>query len=202
MGSNTKVAVVRAHAPYEPITPRTSPTNQDEEGNNFHNNIAHVALLGRCEFISIPVIDAVDRCNQPPDTPHRLFLGQIRFETTPAQMRWLLWKVACIEAVKVEPTVRSQGCFIVHLKSAEDVNRVRALHKRLLFDHLGAWFARDTNECDLMQQYLESIAPYQGRWYRLPKDSMVVEQQKNVHYRNVSPPPPPPFGAPTYQHVA
>jgi len=186
MGSNTKVAVVRAHAPYDP-TPRNSPTNQDEEF--VYANIAHASLMGKCEFVVVPVIEAVDRYSSP-DTPHRLFLGQIRFEMTPAQMRWLLWKVACIEAVKVEPTARSQGCFIVHLKCAEDLNRVRALHKRLLFDHSGVWFARDSFECDLMQQYLDSIVPYQGRGYRLPKDSMVVEQQKN-QYRQ----PPPPFAS-------
>jgi hypothetical protein len=137
---------------------------------------AHV-LEGHAELLVPPTLTAVDRAT--PSNVRALFLGHMRFETTVAEVRWLLYTTASVVAAKAEP--RGNGCFVVYLANDEEMTAVRQLHKRLLFDHHGVWYARTAEEAAHMNEYVEhTLANTRRRRLRLPKDCMVVEEPRST----------------------
>lgn len=137
-------------------------------------NTFHQPLWQQMELIRIPEIAPVEQ--NVPSTPFSLFIGQVRFETTTAELRWIIRRVANVLPVRAD--VRGNGCFIVFFRSAEDLDTVRRLHKRLLFDHSGVWYARTTQEVDVLFEYATRTLPYVPRRSHLPRDCMTVEATK------------------------
>lgn len=203
------------------------------QGNNYpaqynpnmyppHNTV-HVPLWNRCELIQIPpLMDQMDYT--PVNNSMSLFIGQVRFEATAAELKWLLQHVAGVVCQKVEH--RGPGCFSIFLKNETEMQAIHRIHKRLLFDHSGVWFARTVEECEALFDYVSNRLPYISRKAHLPRDSLVVEEQKSkisagafFQYPKVqlkqqpyydefsatqmmmAPPPPPPY-APSSQQIS
>lgn len=140
------------------------------------HNTVHVPLWNRCEFIQIPAMfDNVDYT--PVNNALSLFIGQVRFEATAAELKWLLQYVAGVVCTKVEH--RGLGCFSIFLKSEAEIQAIHRIHKRVLFDHSGVWFARTVEECEALFDYVSNRLPYISRKAHLPRDSLVVEEQKS-----------------------
>ncbi len=134
----------------------------------------HHALWNQMELIRLPEIAPVDMF--VPVTPYSLFIGQVRFETTAAELRWIIRRVSNVLPVKAEQ--RGNGCFVVFFRSAEDLDAVRRLHKRILFDHSGVWFAKTQQEVEVLFDYGMRALPFVPRWSHLPRDCMTVEDTK------------------------
>jgi hypothetical protein len=134
----------------------------------------HIALWRRLELLQLPEISPVE-CPTPTNA-FSLFVGQVRFETTAAELRWIIRRVANVLPIKAEP--RGIGCFIVYFKSAADCDAVRRLHKRILFDNSGVWFARTELEVEVLFEYATNTLPYVSRRCHLPRDCMTVEDIK------------------------
>lgn len=150
-------------------------------------NTFHQPLWQQMELIRIPEIAPVEQ--NVPSTPFSLFIGQVRFETTTAELRWIIRRVANVLPVRAD--VRGNGCFIVFFRSAEDLDAVRRLHKRLLFDHSGVWYARTTQELEVLFEYATRTLPYVPRRSHLPRDCMTVEATKVFGQPSFSAVPPP-----------
>ncbi|KAH9593071.1 hypothetical protein LSM04_008806 [Trypanosoma melophagium] len=112
--------------------------------------VVHSALYGKCRFISFPTLPLYEAPPPPPQGSFPLFIDQVLFETTTAELMWLFHRTcgACSITIKC----RGIGCFILHLKSESERALVRHLHKRILFDI--------------------------GGQAKLPRNSMVVEDIK------------------------
>ena len=176
-----------------------SPTDSDSESflqsqepsNVVPDGVYHRQLIGKCQFISPPNLSPRDE--PTPTYPcYRLFLGQIRFETTTTELQWIIRFVSGVRALKIEP--RNSGCFLAYFKNYEDLAHVKALNKRILFDHHGIWFAAQPSQAEYLQHYVSSNLTNIGRGFRLPKDMMVVEEEKlrqNPHLPAYSPFPMP-----------
>ncbi|KAG5475559.1 hypothetical protein LSCM4_04141 [Leishmania orientalis] len=108
--------------------------------------------------------------------PIALFIGQVRFETTAAELLWLVHRTCGACASHLES--RGAGCYLLYCKSEADLTLVRSLHKRILFDIGGVWLARTADEVDAMCEYIALDAPLLSKKARLPRDSMVVEELK------------------------
>jgi hypothetical protein len=152
------------------------------------HNVHHNALSEVCTFVSIPagrreVVVAEDskalaellRTHAAPPRP--LFVGQCRFELSAGELHWLLEHLLGVCALKIEP--RGPGCFVVVLRDEESSNKVLQLHRCVLFDHDGVWWA-DTAAA---QQHLEAyvrdfLSGHYTRRSRLPRDTMIVERQR------------------------
>ena len=137
-------------------------------------NTFHQALWSQMELIRLPEIAPVDMF--VPVTPYSLFIGQVRFETTAAELRWIIRRVSNVLPVKADR--RGNGCFVVFFRSAEDLDAVRRLHKRILFDHSGVWFAKTQQEVEVLFDYGMRALPFVPRWSHLPRDCMTVEDTK------------------------
>lgn len=139
--------------------------------------VVHRGLHGKCRFILFPPLPSCEPQVQPPIVnTFPLFIGQVRFETTPAELIWLFRRASGASAVAVEG--RGNGCFILHLKSESERAVVRQLHKRILFDIGGVWLARSLEEVDYLCEYVAIDGPYLSKNAKLPRDSMVVEDIK------------------------
>ena len=114
----------------------------------------------------------------PSEVSKTLFLGQIRFETTTSDIRQIIHFTTGVVAARVES--RNVGCFVVYLRDEDEMELIRSLHKRLLFDHTGIWFAETAEMVETLTQYVNHELPFMFKT-RLPKDSMVVEEQRPRH---------------------
>ena len=137
-------------------------------------NTFHHALWNQMELIRLPQSAPVDMF--VPVTPYSLFIGQVRFETTAAELRWIIHRVSNVLLGNVEQ--RGHGCFVVYFRSAEDLEAVRQLHKRILFDHKGVWFAKTQQEVEVLLDYGMRVLPFLPRWSHLPRDCMTAEDTK------------------------
>ncbi|EAN93235.1 hypothetical protein, conserved [Trypanosoma cruzi] len=139
--------------------------------------VVHRGLYGKCRFILFPLLSAFEVLPPPPaGKSFPLFVGQVRFETTPAELIWLFRRTSGACAITIEG--RGNGCFIVHLQSESERSLVRQLHRRVLFDIGGVWFARSSEEVDSLCEYVALNGPYLSKQAKLPRDSMVVEDIK------------------------
>lgn len=137
-------------------------------------------LEDHLDFIVPPRINPVDTSDLP-TSEHCLFLGHLKFETTPADVRWLIKKLCGVTALKAE--FRGNGCVVVYLANEKDELAVRGLNRRVLFDHGGMWFARTAKAVDVLMDYVEKVLPRLGgrrRCLRLPRDSLVVEESRSA----------------------
>ncbi|CCW71112.1 unnamed protein product [Phytomonas sp. Hart1] len=107
---------------------------------------------------------------------YTLFIGQVRFETTPAELLWMIRRVSGAYVCHFES--RGAGCYIIHCRSETDLQLIRGIHKRVLFDIGGVWLARTAEEIDALCEYVSLDAAVLSRKAHLPRDSMVVEERK------------------------
>jgi len=135
----------------------------------------HRSLVDKLEFIEPPAVSdsGVPFIRGP---CFRLFIGQIRFETSAAEIRWLLHYLTGVSALKVE--LRGMGCCLAYFETYEEIQKVCQLRFRLLFDHTGVWFARDEEQMALLQRYVQYYVCTIGKGFRLPKDMMVLEDER------------------------
>jgi len=153
-------------------SPRTTAADLGSEHGKF--------LEDRLDFIVPPRINPVDTTDLP-TSEHCLFLGHLKFETTPADVRWLIKKLCGVTPLKAE--FRGNGCCVVYLANESDELAVRGLNRRVLFDHGGVWFARTAMAVDVLMDYVEKVLPRLGgrrRCLRLPRDSLVVEESRSA----------------------
>ena len=156
--------------------------------------VVHRSLKDRCRYIQFPAtLPAYPKSgaqasgnaggqgtggNSGADgsLPIALFIGQVRFETTPAELLWLIHRTCGACASHLES--RGAGCYLLYCRSEADLTLVRSLHKRILFDIGGVWLARTADEVDALCEYVALDAAVLSKKARLPRDSMVVEELK------------------------
>lgn len=139
------------------------------------NAPVHASYLGgKAEYLEMPQgqqaeISTAAQWNRS----HKVFIGHVKFEINADGLRWMVYMLTGVQAGKVE--VRGMGCFMVFFASAEDVFRVRGLHKRVLFDTEGIWFAQNSAQEQLLHNYAQNVAP--SVHAKLPKGLMVVDEE-------------------------
>jgi len=143
----------------------------------------HGEYLGQtCDFIVPPQITPTDPAELPASS-RCLFIGHLRFETTTADVRWIVKKLTDVNPLRAD--IRGNGCCVVYLSSEQDANAVRLLSRRILFDRHGFWFARTGDSVDILMDYVEKVLPALGctgtkrRSLRLPRDAIVVEDSRS-----------------------
>lgn len=174
--SNTGLQTPPQGPQYVADSPRSSTSDVPSEHGKY--------LAGHLELVVPPRITPVEGAELPTSS-HCLFMGHLKFETTPADVRWMLKRLCGVTALRAE--FRGNGCCVVYLASEADEMAVRSLNRRVLFDHNGVWFARTAAAVDVLMDYVEKILPRLCGKYgrhrpclRLPRDSLVVEDSRSA----------------------
>lgn len=164
-------------------SPSSSFRQHQHHHHHHHQNVSLRKLAGRAQFLrleEVPLIHApfedlsTDLSRAPTQHPYELptlFFGQLKYEVTPPQLAEIVEHFAGVKPLRVE--YRPKGCAMLFLKSQDDAAAVMQLHKRLLFDYNGVWFAAD----DTQRFALEEAA--RVRLERLPNDCVSVEEPRN-----------------------
>ena len=177
--SPTKVNATAAESsddehPQQPEQPYTPALLSETEHGAY---LAHA-----CDYIVPPQITPTDPAELPASA-RCLFIGHLRFETTTADVRWMIKKLTDVNPLRAD--IRGNGCCVVYLSSEQDANAVRLLSRRILFDRHGFWFARTGDSVDILMDYVEKVLPALGctgtkrRSLRLPRDAIVVEDSRS-----------------------
>jgi hypothetical protein len=149
-------------------------------------------LEDKLEYLVPPTLNPVER--ETPVSARCVFMGHMKFETTAAEVRWLIRKLTGVTPLKAEP--RAKGCFLVHLATEADETAVRGLHRRMLMDHHGVWVARNASEAQTLSDYVSFVLSRSNKAsqkrLRLPKDCVTVE----TPHQQPSAVPNPPGSAP------
>lgn len=143
----------------------------------------HTSLVGWCEYIAVfATAQPLPMPPPPVDLSNegrpvfQLFFGQLRFEATAAELRWLVFVAtgACVtNAVR-----RGIGCFVADFASAGDLALARTLRGSVLYDHNGVWVARAPEQQRRLAEYIARGEFVAERRHRLPKGLVVVEEVK------------------------
>lgn len=168
---------------HNPYSPQAAPS---AHRTSLQGNVAvsHVSLQGKVPYVRIPCglteTHVEDLCalahSVSHSTTHSLFFGQMRFETTAGELHWLLRQLVGVSAIKIES--RGKGCFAAVFRDERDAEAVRSLHKSLLCDYTGVWYARTPEEKDVLLACAREHVQVHSARHRLPKDCVVVEAQR------------------------
>lgn len=164
-----------------------------------HQATLHRALIGHVSFIAYPT-ESLDESffeGQAPapsadadakDPMRRIFIGQLPYRVTEMQLQWM-FRIFALGAQIYSPeriTKKSKtigatrvptGCIHAHLRESCLKAVVQNMHKRLLVDDSGIWFARTDAEKDSLDAYVELMKQDpRRRFVDRPYDSLVVQE--------------------------
>nr|CCC94740.1 conserved hypothetical protein [Trypanosoma congolense IL3000] len=137
----------------------------------------HRALRGKCRFIRFPAeVPPFEPLAPPAEGGHKLFVGQLRFETSFDELAWFLRNVVHINLWNIEK--RGCGCAIVSLYTDADREAMLRLKQRVLLDIDGMWFAQDATEQEHLLSYVSGNLEQLVKRMKLPLRPVVFEDMK------------------------
>ena len=116
------------------------------------------------------------------NTACSLFIGQTTYRTTPSVLYYIFNVICKIEILEVE-VMRKQPCafFYVYLKNESDMRQaINKLHKKILFDLHGVWYAQNDQEEEKLRKFVRSDREKMFPVLPLPKQCMVVERRNSL----------------------
>jgi hypothetical protein len=156
------------HDPYRPAVAH----RQTHAGCGVFQGISHQPLVGYCTFIQWPDHLAGDAARAHcKTTEFRVEFDQIKFELSPGQFRFVIFrlaKVVAVSAISLTP-----GSFTIYARNADDAAAIRALNRRCLFDQHGVWAPHNNTERTALSRYMSS-REFRQRGQRLPRELMTV----------------------------
>ena len=174
-----------------------------------HSNLLEVphfwALQGFCKYIPIPA-DLLEPSQDFESMKgpsrivrdirltytSRLFIGHTTYHTTTKVLRWLVYQLTGLEVGYAE-SLRSANTartarFYLHFTSVYDAEEtMHFLHKRLLFDEHGVWYAETPEQYLALEHFILNVRPTFRPAVPLPMDSMVVENAPFYYSDNAAP---------------
>jgi len=152
----------------------------------------HKMLIGLVQHIPYPE-DRIDM-DLPTDDElqymsQKVFIGQLPFRVTEMQLVWLCRlmgvRITCPQRItkKVEGgELRPTGGVHVYCRPEEYWVLHQNMHKRLLFDDTGVWFATNSHERLALDSYVRHLHAnkklrHQGR----PYDTVVIQQATSTY---------------------
>lgn len=157
--------------------------------------LLHEPLVGVVDFVLFPA-DGRDAPRLPEHYSKagmvRLFIGQLPFAVTDAQLDFAIATVAgghrayCFERIVNWKKGRTPtGCVHAYCV-AEDVDFVLAANLCVLFDEHGVWCARTADQASALREYSRSLAAQKGQRTatNMPNQPMTVEKAKSTYVRD------------------
>jgi hypothetical protein len=152
--------------------------------NDFEHNL-HCALESKVNFRPYPSVPFY-RNVAPHANLHRLFVGQLPHDITAMQLEWIVHEVTNCpifdsECIVKWPDRMPKGCVHTYCFPEHRDRIVRALHRRVLIDECGIWYAENDAESEELQRYcMEMKRDKTKRFPNRPNQPMVVEDSKST----------------------
>jgi hypothetical protein len=191
----SRTARGQRHDPYRPTlqaapapaADTVAPQHPNPQYSSPPQGTVHHELWGRVGFHAYPTQAFIPPTHVDPTEAAgagtvRIFLGQLPYAVTPMQVHWiayrfaggtLLHNVSCI-AKRYQPA--SSGCVHAIVSRAGFDAMVAVIHKRLLFDDTGVWFAGSPEEQAHLHAYLSDMWCHKRPLHNLPRNPVVVQE--------------------------
>lgn len=183
----------------------------------------HRALDGCVTYVQDPQWFEMPVAPMPKSDMARLFLGQLPYFVTPMQVAWMVLELARLPVFETEcikrwganhsqPALAQQpkGCVHTYCLPQHRDAIIAALHRRVLVDDGGVWFAEDAAQKEALEAYCAQMKQDKSLRFRdRPYQPLVVQDAVSTFVpseRAVArgagaasagrmTPPPPPYGA-------
>lgn len=154
------------------------------------------------EFHSVPTTATKDQMV-------RLFIGQLPYQVTDMQLEWLCYTFGqganvhfperIVKKDKMNPHIKiPTGCVHVYVEPQHVDGLMNAMHKRVLIDDTGVWYAQTSSELVDLESYTTKLKTEKKKRFQFrPYDSVVVQ-----HATSTFVPPPPTYNASTNSNTA
>ena len=174
----------------------------EEETFGLPPDTLHTQLAGKVSFMAYPV----DEFYRPPepmrkDQMARIFIGQLPYQVTDMQLNWLCHTFAMGASVyfperitKSDAITRAKiptGCIHAYCDPAIVDDILKGLHKRLLIDDTGVWYANSREEEEELAAYCTTMKSHRSkRPHNRPYTTVVAQHATSTYV-----PPPPTYNA-------
>lgn len=148
-------------------------------------------LEGRVSFIPYPTEEFVNpnkEVHHVPSEGHmsRVFLGQLPYQVTDMQLDWLCFTFGNGGAVHFPERITKHdpmrgckvptGCIHAYADNDNVTQMLNQMHKRILVDDTGVWFAGDANEQSTLNDYCMMMKNDRTKRYQnRPYDTVVAQ---------------------------
>jgi len=180
---------------YEPVSPvhpysrqnAPSPTAEYGASLELPAGTLHTALTGRVSFIPYPVEEFhVPEAPLGKDQMVRVFIGQLPYQVSDMQLNWLCYTfgqgslVYYPERITKHDAARGckmpTGCIHAYCDPQTADNLLNNLHKKILVDDTGVWFAEDENQLLVLADYCQTMKLDRTRRFQnRPYDTVVAQ---------------------------
>lgn len=151
-------------------------------------SVLRTDLIGHCPFVAYPA-HTYGNSTLRPSAPYprpagvvQLFLGQVPFRITDGQLLFLFETLAGVNIQFIERVVQGEsrkGCIQLFADETSIEAAQRAIHKRVLFDEFGFWFATNWDELNILQAHCQ--VPEWCRHRGMPFNCAVLEQSTSTY---------------------
>lgn len=122
----------------------------------------------------------------PRESMVRLFLGQLPYQVTDMQLDWLCYTFGRGTAVYFPERITKHderrgtklptGCIHAYCESEIAADLMAGLHKRLLIDDTGVWYAQTAEEQEVLDRYTQAMKKDRSlRFHNRPYDTVVTQ---------------------------
>jgi len=194
------------HREVNPYQEYEYPASQEEEeslGMQGQQQLPFGTLHSQLEpyvtFIPYPTEEFVNpnksRCHAPSEgTMSRVFLGQLPYQVTDMQLDWLCYTFGNGGAVHFPERITKHdpmrgckmptGCIHAYVENHHAAAMLNALHKHILVDDTGVWFAENADQQAVLNDYClmmknDKTKRYQNR----PYDTVVAQFATSSYVR-------------------
>ena len=191
-----RVSCVYRYDPYS-----TNPIIYEEEHFALPEDTLHVALEGKVSFMPYPTEKFyVEPAPLPKEAMARIFVGQLPYQVTDMQLNWLCHTFGRGAAVYFPERIVKHdqlrgvklptGCIHAYCDPEVVSDLMCGMHKRLLIDDTGVWYANTAKEQEALTEYTQAMKKDRSlRPVNRPYDTVVAQHATSTY---VPPPPPPP----------
>jgi hypothetical protein len=156
-------------------------------------------LANRVSFVPYPTtsFNRVVEPTMPKAAMCRVFIGQLPYQVTDMQLNWLCYTFGNGAAVHFPERIMKRdettgnklptGCVHAYCDPAFYEELAVGMHKRILIDDTGVWYARDAEETKVLNEYCTFLKTHKRkRAASMPYDTVVVQFATSTYV----PPPP------------
>jgi len=180
------------HDPYTPCvlvkcdSRSASPGPSTEGEDMIIAGTLHQELQGRLNFVAYPAtmkdVRVYHACT-PKECMTRIFIGQLPYGTTAQQLEWIIPEVSGCPVFFTEAIhnwtgeKQSKGCAHAYCEPQHADCIIATLHRHVMIDDTGIWFAESADEHSLLEDYCLSMKKDKTRrFFHRPCQPMVIQR--------------------------
>lgn len=168
------------------VDSRSTSPGPSSEGDVMIPGTLHQDLQSHLNFVAYPVTMKdvrIYHATTPKERMTRIFIGQLPYGTTAQQLEWIIAEVSGCPVFFTEAIhnwtgeKQSKGCAHAYCEPQHADHILEKLHRHVLIDDTGIWFAESKDEHAMLENYCQSMKKDKTRrFFHRPCQPMVIQR--------------------------